>query len=360
MKAKFGAIITAGVGKLGGATITKSRQGVVFKNKMSRVNGLTSSQVTMRQRINILSKAWALLLESERFTWVNAVKDYPKSNSFGDKVLLSAYNLFLKINLQLLLIGQTIINSAPIKSQYSSIISAHAYITTGIANLLIYFNPQVPANVVYKIYASKALPPSINYCSDAYRYIGLIPASSTSPYDIASLYIAKFGAIGLTGQHIFFKITPVSQSTGCESMTCSFITLINEVSDMLTANLTITSAQLLANATIELIPAPGPGKIIVPLGAMGSLNFVSSPYTGTGKIDPRFRGSSISTNFFPSASLNSAATFQRVFPSNSSTGWCGGLSTSSVNQAIDVVITGSIANGNSSISVTFLYQIIDV
>jgi photosystem II stability/assembly factor-like uncharacterized protein len=230
MLIKFGSIITEGVGKLGGSTITKSRSGIVFKNKMSRVNSCSEIQVTMRQRITLLSKAWSQLLESQRTSWNIATTYYPQRNYFGDTVYLSGYNLYLKINLQLLLIGQSVIDTAPVRGAYVSIESASALAYNSLNYLFLSFSPTVPTDFNYKIYASPGLSPGKNYCLSPYRFLGILPANTTSYYDLSTLYLSKIGYIGFVGQRIFIKIIPVNQSTGIEYLPYIFSIIIQAAS----------------------------------------------------------------------------------------------------------------------------------
>ena len=357
MKAIFGSIVTDGRGKLGGHVYSKNRYGSYKKTKVTPLNNHTVYKDAVKAKHKLITQTWGTLSEADRKTWIAGTSNFPQKNTFGEKYLLSGFGLFVKLNLNRLTLSQTILNVCPLVSNFCYIQSANLSYLLDSNSLILDYYPPVPPQFFYKIYATPLLSPGINYSNRKFKLIGIFSNSTLSPIDIISFYSARYQVSNIIGKKIFIKITPVETATGVECQHYIFPTIIYNSTDMLSSSINFSSAELLANTSKVIIPAPGASKVIIPIAAIGKYYFNTIAFTGNGKIEPRYSGSTQTTNFFPTTTLNSAFSISRVFPSNSAVGFCGTINSPMENTAIVVDVTGTIANGNGSMSITFYYLI---
>ena len=87
MKAKFGAIVVDGRGKIGGHVATKNKSGSYFRTKVTPVNPQSASQNSVRSRLATRAQAWKGLTAAQRTSWNAAVNDFQRTNIFGDTVI---------------------------------------------------------------------------------------------------------------------------------------------------------------------------------------------------------------------------------------------------------------------------------
>jgi hypothetical protein len=116
MKIKYGSLVVDGSGKIGGHVASKGRAGSVLRTKITGINPQSSAQNKSRALLGSLSTGWSNLTEAQRDSWNGAVKDYATTDIFGDIKTPSGFNLYVKLNANLIASGQTAIDIAPEKA----------------------------------------------------------------------------------------------------------------------------------------------------------------------------------------------------------------------------------------------------
>jgi hypothetical protein len=215
MKVKFGAIIVAGSGKIGGHVITKNRAGAAMRTKVTPSNPRTSYQSGARASLTTISKSWAGLSESERQQWNSASTSFKKTNVFGDGVTPSGFNLYQKLNNNLLNVGAAMITTPP---SPASVVGISAFSVTavhaGALTLTFTADANASATQEFEIWATEAINAGKSFVKNKFRKIGHVVSTTTSPYVATTLYSAKFGAVGAAGKKIFVEIKGVNATTG--------------------------------------------------------------------------------------------------------------------------------------------------
>jgi hypothetical protein len=218
MKAKFGAIVVDGRGKLGGHVASKNRAGSYFRTKVTPVNPQTSFQSVVRNRLAGLSSGWRGLTAAQRAAWNGAVVDFQKTDIFGDIKTPSGFNLYQKLNNNLLNIGIAAISTPP------QIVAVDAFSTLSLAaedgtvaeSLELTFTPAIAADHKVKVYATAPMSAGISFVKSEYRQIAVLDNGDTSAYNLLAEYQAKFGSTGEAGQKIFVKVVQVESASGLE------------------------------------------------------------------------------------------------------------------------------------------------
>ncbi len=215
MKAKFGLVIVGGSGKLGGHVVTKNRAGYAIRTKVTPSNPQTTFQANVRARLTTISKSWAGLSDAQRLQWNTAVDSFKSTNIWGDGVTPSGFNLFQKLNNNILLSGGTAITTPPTPA---AVVGLTAFTATavhaGASTLTFTVDSNSGATQFLEIWATESVPAGKTFVKNKFRLIGSIVSTTASPYTATTLYNAKFGAPGAAGKKIYFRIVGVNQTTG--------------------------------------------------------------------------------------------------------------------------------------------------
>lgn len=228
MKAKFGAIVVAGRGKIGGHVASQNRAGSYFRTKVTPVNPQTTAQTTVRNRLSGLSSAWRGLTAAQRSAWNSGVSDHAKTDVFGDLRNPTGFNLFQRLNNNLLNIGESQINVPP------AVVPVDAFTTLSIAAedgtvaeaLEITFAPAIEADHKVKVYATPPMSAGVNFVKSEYRQIHVLDNADLTGVDVIASYQAVFGSTGEVGQKIFVKVVQVESATGIAGIPLEASTLV--------------------------------------------------------------------------------------------------------------------------------------
>ncbi len=204
----------------------KTRNGVERMFVVPRLvqNAYTSIQRTL---LSTYSSAWASLLQAERDSWLN-VDNVFSSNRFGVQIPIKGKALFIQRNANLANLGIT-----PLTSYVASEGVASSWLTDGtvattaglITTANIVFTPSpTDATVDHLVYATATLPAGVSRPKgSAYRLIGVMVGGSATPFNVLTMYTAKYGNIATVGQKIGFAITPINVNTGQAGVKSVFV-----------------------------------------------------------------------------------------------------------------------------------------
>lgn len=215
MKIKWGALVTAGSGKLGGHVAAKNRAGSYFRTRVTPVNPATSDQARSRNRFGGLSQAWRTLSEAARTAWNSAVSDFARTDIFGDLKNPSGFNLFQRLNNNLLNVGQEQLSAPPtVGSTFA--LKAFALIATP-ASLSVDFFDDIPATARVILSATAPVSAGVNFVSSEYRQIAILDETEVTPFDATAAYVAKFGSLPAAGRKVFIRARVINLPSGLAS-----------------------------------------------------------------------------------------------------------------------------------------------
>jgi len=214
MKAKFGAIITAGAGGLGGHYVSGGYAGKSLRTKPFTVKTKSNSQSVSKSRFTFFAQGWKGLLQTERDAWNAAVSDYSRTDVFGDLRNPSGFNLFQRLNNILVLCGQSPLLSPPVPGSVPSVILSNVAYSISSPSMSVTFAPTLPVNTSVIVSATRPLSPGISNVNKFFRIITILPAGTQSGESVLNAYIQIFGSLGQPGQKIVVKFQPVNLLTG--------------------------------------------------------------------------------------------------------------------------------------------------
>lgn len=224
MKAKFGAIVVAGSGKLGGHVASRNRHGAYFRTKVTPVNPDTTFQAAARNRLTLWSQEWRGLSVIQRDAWNAAVQDYAKTDVFGDLKNPSGFNLYQRLNNNLQIVGGVALTLPPLPSEVYAAGTMSVVADVSDQSIDVTYTPVIPAGQAVKVFATPGMSPGVNFVKSEYRLLEVIVAADVSPYDIGPAWVTRFGAFVL-GQKIFVKFVGVNSVTGQEGIGLSAETI---------------------------------------------------------------------------------------------------------------------------------------
>lgn len=214
MKAKWGALVVDGRGKIGGHVASKNAAGAYFRTKVTPSNPQTSYQQNQRAAFTGLSQSWRALTPAQRNAWNSAVGDFKKTDVFGDIKTPSGFNLYMRLNGNLVNIGQTKITVPPLPSAVFAFSALSLTAAEGAAEIVAVFADAIPAGTSIIVSATPAVSAGKNFVKSEFRQIKISTNTETSPADVAIEWIAKFGTMAPAGSKIFIKLLPVNDLTG--------------------------------------------------------------------------------------------------------------------------------------------------
>lgn len=225
MKAKFGAIVVAGSGKLGGHVASRNRFGAYWRTKVTPVNPDTTYQAAVRNRLTGLSQAWRSLTAAQRSSWDQAVSDFQRTDVFGDIKNPSGFNLYQRLNNNLLQAGESAIDVAPLPEAVTALVTLSVAVDVGSGGYALTFTPAIPSGDYVKLFATPGQSAGKNFVKSEYRLLQLMDNADTSPFDFETVYEARFGTPAV-GSKVFVKCVPMSGTSGQEGIALSASTIV--------------------------------------------------------------------------------------------------------------------------------------
>lgn len=207
-KIKFGMMMTDGSGKLGGQVFAKNRGGSYVRTKTTPLNPQTTAQMTIRGIFASISSAWSSLTDAQRSTWNGFVSDYARTDVFGDLRNPSGKNLYQRLNQNLSISGQSLINVCTSPSEVpfanvelgnSSVSGEFFEVETG--------GDTTGSKVV--IWATPQLSQGTKFVKNKLRQIEVFEGGNGLTFDMWNSYVAKFGTPSV-GANIFVGVRVIN------------------------------------------------------------------------------------------------------------------------------------------------------
>jgi hypothetical protein len=215
MKLKFGAIVVAGSGKIGGHVASKNRAGAYLRTKVTPVNERSPAQVTVRTRLSTISASWRDLGAALVAAWNASVEDFKKTNVFGDTVKPSGFNLYQRLNNNLDNIGSAAITAPPVPVAVSVFDTVTIAADDSDHTLNATVTPAtLPAGEYCIVRATPPISAGKSFVKSEFRQISVLTAVVGGAIDLSAAYTAKFGAIAGVDKKVFVEFIHVNTTTG--------------------------------------------------------------------------------------------------------------------------------------------------
>lgn len=213
-RVQYGEMIADIRGKINGSVHSRNRSGAYMRNKVTPVNPQTVYQTAVRNRMTGRAQAWRGLAQSARDAWNAAVSNFQKTNIFGQQRTPSGINLYNKLNINLLNIGEAVITTPPLPSSVESLSSLSVAADDSANTVIITFAPAISAASKMLLEATEPLSAGIGFAKSQFRQIAVLTSADVSPHNASTAYSAKFGSTPIEGSKIFVRLSVVDVATG--------------------------------------------------------------------------------------------------------------------------------------------------
>ena len=218
-KIKFGAIVVAISGKIGGTVFSRNRGGAYSKNWVKPLNPQTTKQSVVRAAMASVASAWKGLSADVRAAWDQAASsgEWNWIDRLGDVFSPNGFNLFMRLNQSLASVGFAMSTAAPVKQALTAITVdlTQMILTAGVLTTAdLTLSGAGTANERWLISASAPVSPG-RTTAPSYKFLQFFPSSFDTP-DFTAAYIAEFGS-PVAGQKVFIKFQILEQTNGQRS-----------------------------------------------------------------------------------------------------------------------------------------------
>jgi hypothetical protein len=204
-KVKYGEMIAALSGKIGGTVHSKNHYGNFMRVRVKPTNPQTSAQVESRNVLKAAAQAWRGLTDAQRGSWINLASTVSKTDRLGDAIKLTGSNLYVSAFKLLTLCGESTLDVAPVQAAVESLTSISGAQTTGTGALTLTFAPAIPSGYSMVLEATKPLSAGVKFVKSNFRKIAVYSDSVTSPKAFTTDYTNKFGANLQPGEIAFVR-----------------------------------------------------------------------------------------------------------------------------------------------------------
>lgn len=207
-KIKFGAMMVDASGKLGGQVFSKNRGGAYIRTKATPLNPQTTAQMTIRGIFASISSAWSGLQEESRQSFNNLVSSYARTDIFGDLRNPSGKNLFQRLNQNLVISGQPQITTCVQPSEVPFANLAEVRLNGADNEIELSYAGNLTGSKVV-VWATPPLSAGTSFVKNKLRQIAVINGRDGVTADVASEYVAKFGAFD-NDSNIYFGVRVIN------------------------------------------------------------------------------------------------------------------------------------------------------
>ncbi len=230
MLIKVGAIVAEMSGALGGIVAARNRGGAYLRNRTKPLVSTTEFALAAKALLAARSVAWQSLTEAQRDSWSAYAATVPVTNRLGETRHLTGHQTYIQLNINILNAGETVISAPPVTAAPDALLTLVADGDIGIGDFDLTFTatPLATDDMLY-IFATIVSSPGINYVKNLLRFIGVSAAAQADPFDVESLFVARFGT-PVVDQTVHFSVSVIDSKTGLLSVPITSKVVVTETS----------------------------------------------------------------------------------------------------------------------------------
>lgn len=210
-KVKWSALVTGMRNKLNGSVASHNRYGDYWRNKTTPVNPRTQFQQNVRAAMATNARDWRALSADNRASWNGAAPSRPFTDIWGDKLIYSGFNLFMKVNQAAANFGTAKFTQAPPNEPAPDDIrgilveEASGVVTVGVTN-------DVTDGQMLIVYGAANYSAGKSYTKNLQKLLGVF-TTATPPIQINAALEARFGSL-IPGTGIVIRAAAWSPNSG--------------------------------------------------------------------------------------------------------------------------------------------------
>lgn len=227
MKIKYSALVSDMRGKLNGSVASVNKYASYLRNKVTPVNRKSSAQIAVRNFFTTVAQAWRGLTADQRAQWNAGAKNFSRTNIFGDLKQLSGFNLFMRLNQNLLNVSEAQITVCPLPTEVVPAVCVGAAMDVSNASCDLTLANAINAGTLVEVFATPGLSAGKSFVASEFKKIKTANSADGNVLALDGDYIAVFGSIPAAGTKVFFKTKSIGLANGipgAESQTSCIVT----------------------------------------------------------------------------------------------------------------------------------------
>lgn len=198
---------------IAGTTFSRNRYGSYMRNKTSPVQPHSVDQLSQRANFASVSSLWRSLDAATQLAWKTFAAAYPFTDVFGSTMYLTPNALFIKLNLNLLSIGEPVITVPvlPLTPTVFTIDDITATSGTNVLDVTISL-ATAPSGFKFQVFCTPNLSPGKNFVKNLYRSFGRI-TDTAGVMACGGAYVTKFGDL-VASQQVNVKVRMIDIASG--------------------------------------------------------------------------------------------------------------------------------------------------
>lgn len=270
-KVTFGTTVSDMRQRIGNVVYARNRGGSYARALNVLNNPKSPAQNAVRANMIAVAALWASgLSAAQRSAWGDFATGYPRRDQFAQAITLSGFGAFVACARNLASAGlppnldppQNLYTLCPAAFSATADLSATGLTIDTLDNLL-------DANHSLEVWATKRLNSGRTFMSPFLRMVGVFTGPIVLPLDFTAAYLARFPLGFASNGNVGIAIKALNHITGATSP--RILRTIPAIGGdmLLSTQRTFTPAEIqnLLATPIQLLPAPGAGKMHLPIAA---------------------------------------------------------------------------------------------
>lgn len=191
-RVSYGGGVIAFRGSIAGSTFQRTIAGNIVRQRMNCARTITPMQSDIHAETYDLSVCWHALPEDAPPLWNTFAQTYGRTTKFGNTTLLSGYAMFLSVNSNRRLLGQTTLDYPPTFAIPTPLLTCYTY-SDATANHNYFRFTLTPSPDWICIYTTPPLPINTTSFRKFLRLTTLLEPGEDSGYDLITDWTAVHG-----------------------------------------------------------------------------------------------------------------------------------------------------------------------
>jgi len=201
-------------GSVSGTTFSRNRGGAYMRQRAIPVASTTQYALDAKNRVSILSNAWAGLTDAQRQAWTIFAQQHPSLNRLGRSITIPPLAYYIRINSRLLAASEAAIDDPPAAPAPQPLTSLTLAADIGAGNVdLTFAATPLAANEHLWVQACVVSNASITYIKNYLKLVAVSAAAQASAFDIETALATRFGTLQV-GQEIHVLVSVFDDETG--------------------------------------------------------------------------------------------------------------------------------------------------
>lgn len=214
---KYTGIVHGIKGSLAGTIFQGGHAGNIMRSKMQNVKKQvpflqSSLGYTSQSVYQYLSQQWRTLTDVQRASWATAAPSFPYTNRWGDTYTPSSFNLFMSLNVNLVLSGIAYVPTAPTPYTFLSF-TFDSVSTITATTMQLNFDCETDSNCRIEVRSCASTSKGSKSPRGGGKFITYRACNAGATPNVIDEYVARFGA-PLNASKIYFAARLVNRVSG--------------------------------------------------------------------------------------------------------------------------------------------------